>query len=72
MNDRRTDDPRILALVEDMKAVKVELAQNTAITKQVADVLASFHVLAAVAKWVATIGAGILALKHAPDWFSHR
>jgi len=79
MTERRAEDPRINALVSDMQSVKAELAANTEITKrnseitaQVAEVLASFRVLAAVAKWVATIGAGILALKHAPDWFSHR
>lgn len=72
MNDRRTDDPRIVALVDDMRAVKAELAANTAITQQVADVLASFRVLAAIAKWIAAIIAAVVALRHVPDWFSHR
>lgn len=72
MTERRAEDPRINALVSDMQAVKAELAQNTEITKQVAEVLASFRVLAAIAKWIATIGAGIVALRHAPDWFTHR
>lgn len=48
------------------------LEENTAITQQVADVLASFRVVAAVAKWLAAIAAGIAAIRHLPDWLSRQ
>ena len=61
--ERRAVDPRIDELVRDMSDVKKELAANTEITKQVADVLASFRVISAIAKWATAVGAAIIAIK---------
>jgi hypothetical protein len=44
--------------------VSSELRANTEITKQVADILASFRVASALAKWIATIAAGVVAVYH--------
>ena len=52
IKERRASDPRIDALVTQMHDVQVELKANTEITKQVADVLASFRGIANVAKWL--------------------
>lgn len=51
-------------LREMLGDVSKELKANTEITKQVADVLASFRVVAAVSKWIATIAAGVVAVYH--------
>lgn len=63
--NRRADDPRIAKLVDDMSSVKAELARNTEITGQVADILASFRVVGAVAKWTAAVVAAVAAIWHA-------
>ena len=47
-----------------LELVKAELKRNTEITEQVRDLLATFRILALVAKWVAAIGAGFVALYH--------
>lgn len=71
--DRRALDREFREFMQESLRDRAELrrmlGENTTITKQVADLLTSFHVLAAVAKWIAAIGAAILALKHAPEWF---
>lgn len=66
---RRASDPRVDQLVADVVALKqgqVEmkkaLADNTEITVQVHDLLASFRIMAKVAKWVTTIAACAAAL----------
>lgn len=66
---RRADDSRMDAIEGRLTALESAIAENTALTKTVAEVMASLHVLAAVGKWLAAVGAGILALKHAPEWF---
>jgi hypothetical protein len=70
--ERRAPDPRINILVEEMKVVRVELAANTHITKQVADVLASFRVIGAIAKWSAAIAAACTAIWHGLDGMMHK
>jgi len=66
---RRADDTRMDAIENRLTALEGAIAENTALTKTVAEVMASLHVLAAVGKWLAAVGAGILALKHLPEWF---
>lgn len=61
---RRDNDAQIQRLVDDVSSLKVAMTQNTIITEQVRDVLASFRVAAAVSKWGAAITAGALALWH--------
>jgi hypothetical protein len=63
-NNRRHDDARLTVLVDRVARIEEGLAKNTAITEQVADVLASFRVMAALAKWCAAIGTGALAVWH--------
>jgi hypothetical protein len=57
--DRRAEDPRVNQLVTDMTHVKEELNKNTEITEQVRDLLASFRVMASVAKWITAVAAAI-------------
>lgn len=52
---RRTPDPIVAKLVTDVDDMKKDLAKNTVVTEQVRDILASFKVIAVVAKWVTTI-----------------
>lgn len=66
---RRADDVRMDGIEGRLTALEKKIDENTAITKAVAEVMASLHVLAAVGKWLAAVGAGILALKHLPEWF---
>lgn len=77
--ERRALDPKITAFMtastlertEIRRAitdVQAELKANTAITKDVADLIASFRVLAAVGKWIAAVGAGLAAVWHGWDF----
>lgn len=71
MNDRRAEDPRIEQLVTDLSAMKTahaamqtQLTENTKVTKQVRDILASFKVIGACAKWGTIIGAAGTSVYH--------
>lgn len=57
-------DPRIDVLITDVADLKRQMAENTAITTQVRDVLASFRTIAAVAKWVSVVAAACVAVYH--------
>ena len=54
---REVIDERFQAIEDEFKALRFEMANNTEITKQVRDVLASFRVIASVAKWFTAVGA---------------
>lgn len=58
---RRSIDPIVAKLVEDVDSVKRKLDENTEITNQVRDILASFRVLMVVAKWFTIIAGAITA-----------
>ena len=73
--DRRTIDPTIVAFMEtsnaDRKdiraaiaAVQDDLRANTAVTKDIADILTSLRVFGVVGKWIAAVGAGVAAVWH--------
>lgn len=58
MNDqpqRRAADQVVAKLVSDMEEMKRELARNTEVTQQVRDLVSSFHIIAAMAKWLTVI-----------------
>ena len=55
--NRRADDPRVTKLVTDVESLQHQMAENTEVTKQVRDILASFKTAAAIAKWITTIAA---------------
>ncbi len=56
--DRRSDvDSKFSEIESAIVGLKAEMAVNTVITAQVRDLLASFRVMAAVAKWLTAIGA---------------
>ena len=59
---RRIDDPRINALVEDVAAIKVDLARNNETTEQVRDILTSFRVLVKVGKGCTVIAGAVAAI----------
>lgn len=67
MNDnRRSDDQRITQLGIDqghlhdcVESLKAAVKENTEITEQVRDILASFRVVGAVAKWIAAIAGAV-------------
>ena len=58
---RRSSDAVVARLVSDMEDVKRDLAKNTVVTEQVRDILASFRVMMAVAKWFTAIAGAIAA-----------
>lgn len=73
--ERRADDERITKLVEDqahlhgcVELLKVEMQKNTEVTEQIRDILASFRVVGALAKWTAGVGAAVVAVYHGLDW----
>ena len=68
--ERRRDDQRIGKLVFDVCDLKKQMAENTEITHQVRDMLASFRVIAVIAKWVAAVAAAVAAVVAA--WKSFR
>lgn len=51
-------------LSEEIEELKRELRHNTQITEHVADLLASFRVVGAVAKWVGAVAAACVAIYH--------
>ena len=65
--ERRAEDPRLGALVDDVAELKKQMVLNTEITQQVRDILTSFRVIGAVAKWITALIAGALALWHGAD-----
>lgn len=59
---RRAADIKVAQLVTDVDDLKRQMAENTAVTCQVRDILASFKVVASVAKWITAIAGMIAAL----------
>ena len=47
---------------KEFEQVLDELAQNTRITTEVRDILATFNILFRVAKWVAAVGAAVASV----------
>jgi len=47
-----------------VELLKKEMERNTVVTEQVRDILASFRIVGAIAKWCAAIGAAATALYH--------
>ena len=68
VEDRRSEDLRINLLVADVALLKADMRANTEVTTQVRDILASFRVVGAVAKWAAAVGAGAAAVYHGFDF----
>jgi hypothetical protein len=62
--DRRQPDQRIATLVTDVATLKAQMAENTAVTVQVRDILASFRIVGKIAKWIAAMGAAAVAVWH--------
>ena len=62
MNDRRTVDTRIDGLVADVTELKTQMAAHMETTNQIRDILASFRVAGAIAKWAAAIAGGCAAV----------
>ena len=62
---RRSNDEKMAKLITDVADLKISMVQNTIITEQVRDVLASFRIMASVSKWLAAISAGAIGLWHA-------
>lgn len=59
---RRAADIKVAQLVTDVEDLKRQMAVNTEVTCQVRDILASFKVVASVAKWITAIAGMIAAL----------
>lgn len=66
---RRANDERIDTIISDVATLKREMKANTEVTTQVRDILTSFRLMAAAAKWIAAIGAGLMAIWHGFDMF---
>ena len=59
---RRESDHRIAALEERASVIERKIDENTAITKEVADILATFRVMGNLAKWTSAIAAAFSAV----------
>lgn len=57
-------DERLAAFDRRLSSLEEKLDANTALTKDVRDILGTFRVMGVAAKWVAAIGAAGLALYH--------
>lgn len=60
--ERRVSDQRVTQLVSDVAVLKEQMSENTAVTCQVRDILASFKVMASIAKWITVITAMIASI----------
>lgn len=72
---RRANDERLNQVIVDVATLQKQVAENTRITndsailtRQVRDILRSFHILGVIAKWVAAIAAGVAAVYHGMEW----
>ena len=70
--ERRAEDQRINKLCEDVAVLQVQMDEMTKVVTQVRDILTSFRIAGAVAKWVTTISAGVVAVKLGIDWLRIR
>lgn len=52
-----------------VEELKKGVAENAAVLEQVREILASFRVVGAVAKWVAAIGTAATAVYHGAIWW---
>ena len=67
--DRRASaDPRIDTLLAGYEDLKREMSENTQITKDMRDILGTFRVLGAIAKWVTGVAAAIAAIYHGTQY----
>jgi hypothetical protein len=53
--ERRHEDQRIATLVTDVATLKAQMAENTQVTVQVRDILASFRIVGKIAKWFTAV-----------------
>ena len=60
--DRRHNDLRIDALQQDMTLLHASVSEMKETVKEMHDILASFRVLAAVAKWITAIAGAVAAV----------
>ena len=77
--ERRADDSRVGKIAADLEhlhgcveSLKSQVSENTALTKEVRDILATFKVLGAAAKWLTILGAGATTVYHGLDWLRHK
>lgn len=70
-HDRREHDHRLARLADDLSVLKrqaddstAEIKRNTEITEQVRDILASFRIIAMVAKWLTAVGGFFVMAYH--------
>lgn len=57
---------------EEFEQLKGEVSRNTALTQEIHDMLRSFKIVGAVAKWLTTVAAGIAVLWHGAQAFFSR
>lgn len=62
--ERRHDDPRICQLVDDVRALKEQMAKHIETTEQIRDAIHAFKLVGKAGKWLAAIGAGGTAVWH--------
>lgn len=64
-NYRREADKIVSRLVADVAVLKSQMAENTAVTKEVRDILGSFKVVGKLSKWLFAIGASAASVYYA-------
>lgn len=65
-NQMRSEVAHLHQCVEELKKA---VADNAVVLEQVREILASFRVVGAVAKWLAALGAGATAVYHGALWW---
>jgi hypothetical protein len=69
-HERRTEDPRIAKLVDDVAELQKEMKLNTEVTTQIRDLLRSFKILGSCAKWLTLTSGFATASYHGWKWIA--
>lgn len=59
---RRASDKVVSQLVSDVAVLKSQMAENTAVTIEVRDILGSFKVIGRLSKWATAIAASLAGI----------
>lgn len=65
-------DERLTAFERRLTDLEGKIDENTAVTKDVRDILGTFRIVGLAAKWIAAIGAAGLAIYHGWQAFTGR
>ncbi len=70
--ERRTGDPAIRKVMDEVKTLKADLQKNNEVTNEVRDILTSMKMLASFAKWITVVAGGITVFVNGISWLKVR